>query len=104
MILNIRVKSSFDADKLSRHVKNLLDDFKTKTYNTARSLTPVRNGFAKRQWKQKSTSKGFKVTNETPYIPFLDQGSSRQAPKGISKPTVRILTGYVKNKTRRIKR
>jgi len=42
------------------------------------------------------------VKNDTDYIQFLDKGHSRQAPQGITKPTVRKMTGYIKS--RRLKR
>ncbi len=101
-MIGIKFKHSFDANKLSKQVDRLLQDIKTKTYQTARSLTPVRTGYAKSQWRQKTQAKGFSVENRTPYIPYLDEGSSKQAPKGITKPTVRIMSRYIKS--RRLKR
>ncbi len=80
----------------------MLDQVKNKTYNTARSETPVRSGYAKSQWRKKDTSDGFSVSNSVDYIQYLDKGSSRQAPRGITKPTVRKITGFIR--TRRLKR
>ena len=85
-----------------RSVDRMLDEVKKKTFNTAREQTPVRTGYAKSQWVQKDTRQGFKVSNSVDYIQHLDKGTSRQAPRGITKPTVRKITGFVKN--RRLKR
>ncbi len=101
-MINVRYKSSFDVDKLSKAVQKVITDIKDQTIRTAKSHTPVRSGFAKSQWKKKSTSTGFSVSNSVDYIQFLDKGSSRQAPQGITKPTVRKMTGYIKS--RRLKR
>lgn len=103
-MIGIRFKSSRSIKDLSTQVKGLINDIKEQTYQTARSLTPVDTGYAKSQWKKRDQAKGFKVTNATPYIPFLDEGWSKQAPKGITKPTVRKMAGYIKTKSRRLKR
>jgi hypothetical protein len=101
-MIGVKVVGGFDANKMGKQVQKMLDQIKNETYKTARSLTPVDTGFAKSQWDKKSTSQGFEVKNETDYIQFLDKGHSRQAPRGITKPTVRKMTGYIKS--RRLKR
>tara|TARA_R100000734_G_scaffold18169_1_gene14859 strand:+ start:2261 stop:2566 length:306 start_codon:yes stop_codon:yes gene_type:complete len=101
-MIGVRFKSSGSIDKLEKSVKKLITDIQNKTYNTARSLTPVDTGYAKSQWKKKRKSNGFEVYNNVDYVPFLDRGHSKQAPKGITKPTVRIMAGYIKS--RRLKR
>ncbi len=97
-----RYKSNFDSKEMGRAVDRMLDEIKKKTINTARELTPVRSGYAKSQWVQKDTRDGFSVSNSVDYIQHLDRGTSRQAPRGITKPTVRKMTGYIKS--RRLKR
>ena len=54
----------------------------------ARSNTPIRLGRARRGWKKSKNNKGYTVSNRVPYINKLDQGSSKQAPQGIVKPTI----------------
>lgn len=97
-----RYKSNFDSKQLMRSVDRMLDEIKNKTFNTAREQTPVRSGYAKSQWVEKDTRQGFSVSNSVDYIKHLDRGTSRQAPRGITKPTVRKITGFVKS--RRLKR
>ena len=97
-MIGVRFKHSFNANKLNKQVQQMLADIKQKTFDTARSLTPVDTGYAKSQWKKRNISKGFEVKNKVDYIPFLDEGHSKQAPKGITKPTVRIMSRYIKNR------
>lgn len=97
-MIGIRFKSSFDAKKMGKQVQKVIDDIKNKTYETARSLTPVDTGYAKSKWKKKKLSDGFQVSNAVDYVPFLDRGHSKQAPKGITKPTVKIMNRYIKSR------
>lgn len=101
-MISVKFKPKFDVKEMTKQINSLLNDIKTKTYATARSLTPVRSGYAKSQWTKKSRAGGFSVENKTPYIQYLDKGSSKQAPKGITIPTVKKMTGYIKS--RRLKR
>lgn len=103
-MISIRFQSSRNIKDLRSQIQGLIKDVKEQTYQTARSLTPVDTGYAKSQWKKQDQARGFKVFNATPYIPFLDEGSSKQAPKGITRPTVRKMAGYIKTKSRRLKR
>lgn len=57
------------------------------TYDYFVAATPVRTGRARR-----STSlSGNTVTADYPYAERLDEGYSRQSPKGMSEPTERFL-------------
>jgi len=101
-VISVSFKSKFNARDLVKQVDKILDQAKNKTFQTARSHTPVRSGYAKSQWVEKDTRKGFSVSNSVDYIQHLDRGSSRQAPRGITKPTVKKVTGFIR--TRRLKR
>ena len=65
-------------------VAELSEELKT----TARAKTPIRTGNARRNWQDKKSKTGFTVENKVPYIERLDQGSSKQAPRGIVGPTL----------------
>lgn len=97
-MIGIKFKPKFDTKKLERSIDRMFRDAKEQTYNTARSLTPVRSGYAKSQWRKRDTRDGFVVSNNVDYMPYLDAGRSRKAPNGISKPTVKKMTGYFKNR------
>lgn len=97
-----RIAGLFNINDVNRQMDKLIKDVQKKTFQTAQDLTPVRTGYARRNWKQDTTVTGFDVTNSVPYIGMLDKGSSRQAPRGISKPTARKMAGYIR--TRRLSR
>tara|TARA_B110000977_G_scaffold201857_1_gene299402 strand:- start:4509 stop:4802 length:294 start_codon:yes stop_codon:yes gene_type:complete len=64
-------------------------------YKSLVSLTPVDTGRAKRGWvKRYNNQLGEKssyilFTNQVPYSAVLDNGHSRQAPKGMFNPTLK---------------
>jgi hypothetical protein len=43
--------------------------------------TPVDTGLAQASWKIAETEKGYDISNEVPYIEYLNAGSSQQAPE-----------------------
>ena len=81
------------TDILEEETTEYLDEL----YSTIVSLTPVDTGHAKRNWVKNfdnlsfgeatigiSTSSGTEViSNEVPYVIFLEEGHSSQAPSGI---------------------
>ena len=81
-------------DSLNAVVNHFLDDF----YNEVKRTTPVREGRAKRGWRQKGkydiTRGGSQdvIENRVPYIGILDEGSSSQAPRGMTDPAFRKLS------------
>ena len=97
-----RLQGTLNIRSLERKVDSLIKDVAEQTFKTAKALTPVRSGRARDNWTKQDTRDGFEVENSVPYIGLLDKGSSKQAPRGISKPTVRKMTGYIR--TRRLSR
>jgi hypothetical protein len=81
-------------DQLNAVVNHFLDDF----FNEVKDTTPVREGRAKRGWRKRSkydiTRSGSQavIENRVPYIGILDEGSSRQAPQGMTEPAFRKLS------------
>jgi len=53
--------------------------------------TPVDTGRAKRGWRLLRKRFGFTINNPVPYIGYLEQGRSKQAPRGMVKPTLERL-------------
>ena len=102
-MLKARLAGNLDLRKLERSVDQLIRDVSRETLKTAKANTPIRSGRARRSWTIDSSGPGlFEVQNSVPYIEQLEKGRSKQAPRGITKPTVRTITGYIKS--RRIKR
>ena len=69
-----------------------MDRVSADVLTVARANTPIRLGKARAGWKRRKTRDGFTVSNRVVYIDKLEQGSSKQAPRGILKPTVEEIT------------
>ena len=55
----------------------------------AQKATPIKSGRARRAWNKDVQRQGFTVDNNVPYIGRLEEGYSKQAPRGITGPTLR---------------
>jgi len=55
----------------------------------AKKNTPIKKGRARRGWRVERQGTNTRVVNRTPYIDLLERGRSKQAPRGILKPTIR---------------
>ena len=81
-------------DTITPALKNIakgLDDLDDEAYQYWKSITPVKTGNAKRRTKKGKN----KVNANYDYASNLDEGSSKQAPKGMSKPTTEYLDKVV---------
>lgn len=82
------------TNSLSSIVNHFLDDF----FDEVKRTTPVRKGRAKRGWRRRNKydidRKGSTTVmeNKVPYIGLLDEGSSSQAPRGMTDPAFRKLS------------
>lgn len=54
--------------------------------------TPVRSGNARRN----TELRGNEIQAQYPYATRLDEGYSKQSPKGMSEPTIKWLQNYIK--------
>ena len=73
-----------------------LDKLPKEGYNHWKKITPKKTGNAKRRTRLQ----GSKIKADYDYAVPLDEGRSRQAPRGMSKPTVE----YLDRRLRRILR
>jgi len=96
------VVNPINLREFERKFQKLIKDVGNETIKVARAETPIRSGRARNNWTKQDTRQGFEVENSVPYIGLLDKGYSKQAPRGIRKPTVRKMTGYIR--TRKITR
>lgn len=63
------------------------------------AITPKRSGNARRNTKLDKTT----IEANYPYASELDDGKSRQAPQGMSEPTMKKLAGFVAAEQKKIK-
>lgn len=59
------------------------------TFQTLERYTPKRSGRARSNWRLTGSKGEFRATNKTPYIGRLNQGYSKQSPRGITRPAIR---------------
>jgi len=92
------------SPNLQRKLGQALDEFTEEIIEDAsviaRGFTPRRSGKAQRAWHVEGRGRNAEAINDVPYIERLDKGWSKQAPRGILKPTLRRLTGQTRRITR----
>lgn len=59
-------------------------------------LTPVDTGYAQSNWRLRSSSGGATFENDTPYISYLEDGWSDQAPDGMIGPALDLFPDILK--------
>ena len=89
-----RVTNSLNRD-LAKAVRLVSKDL----LESLKKFTPVKTGRARRGWKESKLGRfKYRIDNKVPYIERLDDGYSKQQPRGISRPALRRVIA----KTRRI--
>jgi hypothetical protein len=88
-MLNITVTGLTSTNrKVKQDINKLVDAISNDVLVFARANTPIRLGTARAGWKKQRQTNGFSIKNKVPYIDKLNQGSSKQSPEGILKPTL----------------
>lgn len=71
-----KVKQAYhkkEKEIIQRACEDALEDLRT--------ATPVDTGRAKSSWRLVEASNKFKIENDVPYMLYLNEGSSKQAPR-----------------------
>lgn len=95
-MIKITVKD-FDFQKRVEKLKDLPKELAAEGYKFFKKATPVRTGNARRKTRQNSN----KITADYPYAGKLNDGYSKQAPKGMSQPTIDHLKKFVKKQIKK---
>ena len=74
--------------KLKKKLKGIIDEMTRDLTEEIRKGTPIDTGKARRGWRRTLTPKGATINNSVDYVSHLENGSSRQAPKGMVKPAI----------------
>jgi hypothetical protein len=74
---------------IGKEVEQQIDVVAQVYLEEAQKATPIKSGRARRSWNKDVQRQGFTVENTVPYIGRLEEGYSKQAPKGITGPTLR---------------
>ena len=92
----MEISVTFNAGDLNRTLKEFVKELADTVEKTARKNTPIKTGNARRNWTKSVTGTDAVIQNKVPYIGKLEAGASRQAPKGILKPTLTEIKGKYK--------
>lgn len=88
-------KTRSNINQVLSAVTKEISQIGTKLTNTlleeVKKRTPIKQGRARRGWRVERRGTNTHVVNRTPYIGTLERGRSKQAPRGILKPTLRGL-------------
>jgi len=78
-------------------IQKRMDDVPQESWRFWRSITPKKTGNARRKTKLRGT----KIEAKYDYATNLDKGSSKKAPRGMSKPTLAYLDKLIKRNLRK---
>lgn len=76
--LQAQLESTVQAN-LKKQSENLKDDLV--------KATPIDTGFARGEWKLLNKGASVEISNDAPYIQYLNNGTSRQAPANFIEKT-----------------
>ena len=85
--MTVRKTKDTMAQSLEKINRQLTEDIADTAYDHFRSITPKRSGNARRR----TVLDDNEIQLRYPYAERLDTGWSKQAPKGMSEPTLRYL-------------
>lgn len=83
------------ANRLNK-IQNQLERIPPQAYRHFKSITPKRTGNAKNKTNYASTDFGGSIRGDYPYANRLNEGYSKQAPDGMTKPTIDKIRQLVK--------
>lgn len=92
MRVSVSVGSVLTVERQIQQAKaRTADELARKLLAGVRRRTPVDTGLAKASWSRRKEGNDEVIVNKQPYTVFLDRGSSRQAPRGITKPAIKAV-------------
>jgi hypothetical protein len=77
------------VSKLKRDIQKFTAKVAQTFYEEVRRVTPIDRGRARRGWKLQRAGEKYVVENKVPYINVLEEGHSKQAPKGMIEPAIK---------------
>lgn len=79
-----------------RRKAKLLQPIPKKGYDHFKTVTPIDSGNAKSKTKYSTTRNGGRITGDYNYANRLNNGYSRQAPEGMTEPTIEHIQKEIK--------
>ena len=87
------------VDKMFKELAGMPAEVMKETYTVYKNNTPIRSGNAKNRTKLETK---LKIGGRYPYAGKLDEGWSKQSPKGMTEPSLKALDGFIKNYIKRV--
>jgi len=94
--MSIKINKA-DLKRLQKDIADAIEDANDDTFKFYRKETPVRGGNARNKTKYRESRDKYSITSNYDYAERLDEGWSKQSPKGFTKPSFEFL----KNKLNR---
>jgi hypothetical protein len=94
--------SKRDMIKLQKQINKAIDISTEDTYEFFKQKTPVKGGNARRNTKYKEKGTKTTIIGDYPYSGILDDGYSKQAPRGMTKPSLNELEKVISKQFRKI--
>jgi len=91
-----------DLKRLSRNIDDAVNDSMKDTYKFYKKKTPVRSGNARNKTKYSKRTDSYKINSNYDYAGRLDEGWSKQAPKGFTDPSFDYLEDQITKNFRNI--
>lgn len=81
-----------------KRIQKSVQEVPKQVFEYWKSITPIKSGNARRRTR---LDRNQTINANYPYARRLDQGWSKQAPQGMSKPTDRLIRRIIKSKLRK---
>ena len=86
--------SKRDLKQLDKEINEAIDDSMKMTYKFFKKTTPIDKGHARRMTSYNART--LTISGKYPYAEQLDSGYSKQAPKGMTEPSLKFLEKQLK--------
>lgn len=96
--INLKIDAKQFEDMV-KNVKQIPDKIVKQGYDFFYKTTPIKTGNARHHTMLDSNSKT--IYANYPYAERLDTGWSKQAPKGMSEPTIQLVEKLIENEIRK---
>ena len=93
MVISVDIKIDDKIQQMTKRIKRDLARYPKEAEAEYKSLTPIRSGNARRNTNLRGTDK---IVANYPYAERLDDGYSKQAPRGMTIPFERWVRAKVK--------
>lgn len=91
-------------DDTAQMIDGLMEAVANEAFTRIYNRTPVDTGFAQSRWTMTVSERDFLITNDAPYISYLENGWSQQAPNGMVALTMNEIPQIIEEQSRRLRK